>query len=82
MSRCGVWSSACTVSVCAVTGRHMLEIHTFSSHHLDQVVRALLENGGDLEKQQNQGFTALMLAAQNGHGQVRSTQHDRLDRYK
>ena len=51
-------------------------VHTSSSHHLEQVVRALLENGGDLEKQQNQGFTALMLAAQNGHEQVRSTQHD------
>ena len=41
--------------------------HTFSSHHLEQVARALLENWADLEKQTAKGFTALMLSAQNGH---------------
>ena len=42
------------------------------SHHLDQVARALIENGADVNAiQQNElKWTALMFAAQNGHEQV------------
>ena len=29
--------------------------HTYSSHHLDQVARALLENNADIEKPNNNG---------------------------
>ena len=53
--------------------------HTFSSHHLEQVVRALLENGAAVNSQANNGFTALMLAAQNGHDQVHSSQFEYVD---
>ena len=49
------------------------QFHTFSSHHLEQVARALLENGGAVNSQNNNGWTALMFAAQNGHQQVRFT---------
>ena len=42
-------------------------LHTSSSHHLDQVVRALLEAKADPEKVQADGVNALMLAAQIGH---------------
>ena len=45
--------------------------HTFSSHHLEQVLRALLEAGAAVNSQANNGVTALMRAAQNGHEQVR-----------
>ena len=40
------------------------------SHHIDQVARALLENGAAVNSQNNNGFSALMLSAQNGHEQV------------
>ena len=33
----------------------------------EQCARALIENGADLEKQQNEGWTALMFSALNGH---------------
>jgi ankyrin repeat protein len=33
----------------------------------DLCARALIEANANLEAQQNQGFTSLMLAAQNGH---------------
>jgi uncharacterized protein len=42
-------------------------IHTSCSHHLEQVVRALLEAKADPEKQTLKGNTALIFAAQNGH---------------
>ena len=45
-------------------------INTTYSHGLDQVTRAMIEVGANLEAQQNAGFTALMLASQNGHEQV------------
>ena len=45
--------------------------HTFSSHHLEQVARALLEAKADLEAALPSGHTSLMIAAQNGHEQVR-----------
>ena len=48
--------------------------HTYSSHHLDQVARALLENNADIEKPNNNGWTPLMKACSNGHEQVRSCQ--------
>ena len=49
--------------------RHIFtpHVHTSCSHHLEQVVRALLEAKADPEKVQAEGFTALMCAAQNGH---------------
>ena len=46
-------------------------IHICCSHHLEQVVRALLEAGAAVNSQANNGFTALMLAAETGHEQVR-----------
>ena len=52
----------------------MLAFHTLSSHHLEQVARALIKNGANLEAQMNSGHTALMLSAQNGHEQVRSSE--------
>ena len=42
-------------------------LHTSSSHHLDQVVRALLENDAKADATEEDGFTALMFSAQNGH---------------
>ena len=60
---------SCMTVLCA-------QFHTFSSHRLEQVARALIEAKADLEKQQEGGFSALMLSAQNGHEQVRSTQFD------
>ena len=56
-----------------------IRFHTCSSHHLDQVARALLENGAAVNSQANNGFTALMLAAQNGHDQVHSSQFEYVD---
>ena len=49
------------------------QIHTYSSHHLEQVARALLENEAAVNSQNKKGWTALMYAAQNGHQQVRFT---------
>ena len=54
----------------------MAHFHTSCSHHLEQVVRALLENGAAVNSQNNLGGTALMLAAQNGHEQVHSSQFE------
>ena len=42
----------------------------------DHVARALIEAKGDLEKQEPDGCTALMISAQFGADQVRSTQLD------
>ena len=45
-------------------------LHVFTpycSHHLDQVTRALLENGAAVNSQNKKGATALMLAANKGH---------------
>ena len=50
-----------------------IRFHTCSSHHLDQVARALLENEAAVNSQNKKGWTALMYAAQNGHQQVRFT---------
>ena len=52
----------------------MAHFHTLCSHHLEQVARALLENKADLEAALPSGHTSLMIAAQNGHDQVRSSQ--------
>ena len=46
-------------------------VHTISSHHFEQVVRALLEAKANLEAALPSGRTSLMIAAQNGHEQVR-----------
>ena len=53
-----------------------IRFHTCSSHHLDQVARALLENAADVNAVQKNElkWTALMFAAQNGHDRVRSSQ--------
>ena len=53
--------------------------HTFCSHHLEQVLRALLEAKADPEKQTLKGSTALILAAQNGHEQVHDSQFENVD---
>ena len=50
-----------------------------SSNGHDQVARALIEAKANLEAQQNEGWTALMYSAQNGHDQVRSSQLDYVD---
>ena len=47
-------------------------LHTFSSHHLEQVARELLEAKCNVDHQNNEGWTALMYAAQNGHEEVRA----------
>ena len=39
---------------------------TFCPNH-EQVALELIKTGANLEAQQNGGFTALMLSAQNGH---------------
>ena len=57
---------SCRQSLCT-------QFHTFSSHHLEQVLRALLENEAAVNSQNKNGWTALMYAAQNGHQQVRFT---------
>ena len=49
-------------------------IHICCSHHLEQVVRALLEAGAAVNSQNNEGVTALIKAAQSGHEQVHSSQ--------
>ena len=54
---------SCRQSLCA-------QFHTLSSHHLEQAARAPIEAKADLEAQQNEGWTALMYSAQNGHEQV------------
>ena len=40
------------------------------SHHHEQVARALIENGANIEATEEDGWTALMFCAQNGHEQV------------
>ena len=46
-------------------------IHSFRSHHLEQVARELLVAGAAVDHVDNEGWTALMTAAQDGHEQVR-----------
>ena len=41
-----------------------------SSHHIEQVARALIENGAAVNSQNKKGWTALMYSAKNGHDQV------------
>ena len=48
-------------------------IHAIASHHLDQVARELLKAGAAVDATEEDGFTALMLAAQDGHEQVSIT---------
>ena len=38
----------------------------------EQVARHLLEANANIEAVQNQGFTSIMLASQNGHADVRA----------
>ena len=57
------YADSCRQLLCA-------QFHTFSSHCLEQVARALIEAKADLEKVNKDSFTALMLSAQNGHAQV------------
>ena len=42
----------------------------FTPITIEQVARALLKNGAAVNSQSNNGFSALMLSAQNGHEQV------------
>ena len=48
-----------------------LIIHTSHSHHHDQVTRALIEAKANIEATEEDGWTAIMFAAQNGHEPVR-----------
>ena len=48
-------------------------IHAIASHNLDQVARELLVAGAAVDAIEEDGWTALMFAAQNGHEQVSST---------
>ena len=43
------------------------QFHTFSSHHLDQVVLALIEANANLEHQNPKKVTALNMACENAH---------------
>ena len=45
----------------------LLIIHTSCSHHLEQVLRALLEAKADPNKATKLGTTALIKACENGH---------------
>ena len=47
-------------------------IHIYSSHHLEQVARELLEAKCNVDHQNNKQWTALMYAAHNGHEEVRA----------
>ena len=67
MSRCVV----AQLSMQIVESRYSAHIHTFSSHHHEQVARALLEAKAAVDATDEAGWTALMYAAQNGHEQVR-----------
>ena len=42
-------------------------VHTISSHHFEQVVRALLEAGARKEIKNSSGSTALSIAKSKGH---------------
>ena len=55
-------------------------IHVFCSHHLDQVTRELLKAKCNVDAAANNGFTALMLSALNGHEQVRRTRMPSIER--
>ena len=46
------------------------QFHTFSSHRLEQVARALLEAGARKDVESNAGSTALSLARMNGHSEI------------
>ena len=40
------------------------------SHHHEQVARALIKNGANVNATEEDDYTALMFACQNGHEQV------------
>ena len=65
------------VVVCEVVRRVLRlqysSIHVLSSHHLEQVARELLVAKANVNHQSNDGRTALMQAAQNGHEEVCSS---------
>ena len=48
----------------------MFVFHAYPSHHLEQVARELLKAGAAVDATEEDGFTALMFAAQDGHEQV------------
>ena len=60
-----------TLSTSTVAGSTRL--HSFRSHHLEHVARELLKAKCNVDAAADDGFTALMLSAQNGHEQVRRT---------
>ena len=58
----------------AIETRALLtRIHAIVSHHLEQVARELLVAKANVNHQSNDGRTALMQAAQNGHEEVCSS---------
>ena len=62
-----------------VESSYCAHIHTFCSHHLEQVLRALLEAKANIEATEEDGWTALMFCAQNGHVSVRSSLFEYVD---
>ena len=59
------------LTIIDISQKHIITIYShLCSHHHEQVARALIKNGADLEKQTAKGNTALILSAQNGHEQV------------
>ena len=70
------------VVVCEVVRRVLRlqssSIHVLSSHHLDQVARELLKAGAAVDATEEDDYTALMFAAQNGHEEVSSSHLSRV----
>ena len=67
-----------TLSTSIVAGG--TRIHSFRSHHLEQVARELLKAKCTVDAAANNGCTALILSAQNGHEQVRRTRMPSIER--
>ena len=66
MSRCVL---LCVCSSSAIISMFLLcYMSVTPAPHHEQVARALIEAGADLEKVNKDSFTALMISAQNGHG--------------
>ena len=69
--------SSRTAGVCMVEFS-LAHLHMFCSHHLDQVARELLKAGAAVDATEEDDYTALMFAAQNGHEEVSSSRLSRV----
>ena len=59
------------LTIIDISQKHNLSFYShLCSHHHEQVARALIENGAAVNSQTNNGASALMLSAKNGHEQV------------